>query len=117
MQSWRIGRLSHPEEMCPSDHRSLKPKSYRVDGLMFCVRFLWCLKEVAGVSLFDHNGIKSYASVFGHQGTSYSWLSGFRGMCHVPKQKSLWGIPAFPVAAHDCVQAFRNRASSQFKCL
>ena len=74
-------------------------------------------EEGAGVSLFDHNGIKSCASVFGHQDTSYSWLSGFRGMCHVPKQKSLWGIPAFPVAADDCVQAFRNRASSQFKCL
>ena len=86
--------------------------------LMFWVRFLWLFKkEGAGVSLFYHNGIKSCASVFGPQGTSYSWLSGFRGMCHVPKQKSLWGIPAFPVAADDCVQAFRNRASSQFKCL
>lgn len=44
-----------------------------------------------GGSSYYHNDIKSCVSVFGHQGTSYSWLSGFRGMFHVPKHKSLSG--------------------------
>lgn len=45
-QSWIRGRFSHPKEMGPSDHHSLKPKSYGVAVLMFWVRSLWlCFKR------------------------------------------------------------------------
>lgn len=79
---------------------------------MFCVRFLWFLKEVAGVSLFDHNGIKSYASVFGHQVPPFCQV-GLEACVMCPSKRVSGESLSFPVAARDCVQAF-SRASSQF---
>lgn len=105
-----------PKEWVPLTIVPPKPKSCRVDVLLFSVRPLAVFeKRVLAVPHIITMEIKSCACVFGRQGTSYSWLSGFRGLCHVPKQNSLSGVSLlFSVAIGESVQAFRNRAFSQF---